>query len=220
MPAFRPDSGARDPGPVVRSGTSPEDAQVVVVGLHGRDQDPSYLIDHVVQHMPDDLGICWLLPAARDHSWYPDRADAASEANDAAVASAIGRLDALLAELGGRTVPVALLGFSQGACLACEFAARRPARVDALVALTGGLTGRDAVDFVVLPGQAMPAYFAVGDGDEWITPDRVHASAVTFERAGASVAVEITAGDAEHRIRTHEIDAVGRLLRQLAQGTS
>jgi dienelactone hydrolase len=47
----------------------------------------------------------------------------------------------------------------------------------------------------------MPAYFGVGDPDEWVPVDRVHDTAAAFRAAGAEVTVEVFPG------KPHDISA-------------
>ena len=84
------------------------------------------------------------------------------------------------------------------------------------MALTGGLTGPDPAAFEVSPGAAAEAYFAAGDADPWISPDRVRATAAAFAHAGCSTRVEITPGDHEHQIRASEVEAVRDILQRIA----
>lgn len=200
------------------SGTALADADVVVVALHGRDQDPSYLLDNLVRPLDIDANISWVLPVAPGYSWYPDRADTGSAANTAAINSAIGRLDVVVDRISASTTaPIAVLGFSQGACLACEYAASRAERLAAVVALTGSLTGADPTSFslTTFPGPPV-AHFSAGDADPWVDVGRVLATASAFASAGANVIVDLAKDDADHRIRATEVAAVADLLEKLA----
>lgn len=186
----------------------------MVVGLHGREQTPDYLIDHLISPLQSTRSMTWILPAAPAKSWYPDRADEESERNRLAIQLAINRMKQIEREL--RHIPsdrLVWLGFSQGACVACEHVARAGRAFGGLAALTGGLVGSDPAGFRVepLPGP-MPALFTAGDGDPWITPARVRRTADEFAGAGASVTVRITPDDQQHRIRADEIRAVAALL--------
>ena len=64
--------------------------------------------------------------------------------NEPFLSSALRRLDTLVSDVVAAGIPrtrIVLLGFSQGACLAAEFVATRPARYGGLVAFSGGLIG-------------------------------------------------------------------------------
>ena len=71
-------------------------------------------------------GVAYLAPQAAGSAWYPNPFTAPLEANEPYLSSALEVLSTLLARVM-QTVPadrVVLLGFSQGACLTLEFAAR------------------------------------------------------------------------------------------------
>ncbi len=199
------------PAKTRRVGTDPADARVTVIALHGRDQTADFMVEHIVSPLAR-TDIAWLLPQAAAGSWYPDRADTGSPANTAATDLALDQLAQLEAQLEQTSRQLVILGFSQGACLACEYVARAGRPYGALVALTGSLMGSAPARFDVQPGLAqMPVLLAAGDADPWISSERLEATARAFERAGADVTIHITK-DADHRIRVTEVAAVGELL--------
>ena len=85
-------------------------------------------------------------PQAAGGTWYPQRFTAPLAQNEPWLSSALATLDALVARIGAAGIPperTILLGFSQGACLASEYAARHARRWGGVVALSGGLIGPD-----------------------------------------------------------------------------
>src|SRR5947209_20212721 len=83
-----------------------------------------------------------LAPQAAGHSWYPYRFTEPVARNEPHLGSALSVLSDLVDRVGDAGVPperIALLGFSQGACLALEFARRRMIRLGAVIGLSGGL---------------------------------------------------------------------------------
>src|SRR4051812_34151338 len=83
-------------------------------------------------------------PQAAGNTWYPQSFLAPMEANQSYLDSALRKIGAVVEELVGRGIApekIALLGFSQGACLATEFAARHARRYGAVLGLSGGLIG-------------------------------------------------------------------------------
>ena len=108
-------------------------ARLAVVMLHGRGgsaRDMLGLAEHFA--IPDD--VAYLAPLA---------------ANEPGLSSSLGAVARLMEQLEGegfgpeRTVA---LGFSQGACLALEYAARAGRPLRAVVGLSGGLIGTGEVD--------------------------------------------------------------------------
>jgi predicted esterase len=68
-----------------------------------------------------------LAPQAAGSTWYPLSFLAPIEANQPFLDSALNRIESLVGDLLAREVQsdrIALLGFSQGACLTAEFVAR------------------------------------------------------------------------------------------------
>jgi phospholipase/carboxylesterase len=190
-----------------RFGASVDEARLVVVLLHGRDQDPAYMEEHVVRRL-DDPSLAWLAPAAPGRTWYPQRFLAPIEDNQPWLGQADDRLDQLTEELGRAGVAeerILWCGFSQGACLACHHLGRSPRRWAGLVAFTGGLIGPPETAFRLDPGfSGMPAYFSTGEADPWVPADRVHATADAFAAAGARVTVDIVA-DRDHEVSDVEL---------------
>ncbi len=83
---------------------------------------------------------------------------------------------------------VALVGFSQGACLATEFVARNPRRYGALAAFVGGRIGPPGTRFAAQGDLAgTPVLVAAGDPDPHVPWSRVEETAANLEAMGARV---------------------------------
>jgi predicted esterase len=106
------------------------------------------------------------------------------------------------------TVPasrVVLLGFSQGACLTLEFAARNARRYGGVVGFSGGLIGPEGTprDY---PGgfDGTPVFLGCSDVDPHIPKERVLETAEVYKRMGASVTARLYPGMA-HTVSLEEI---------------
>lgn len=91
---------------------------------------------------------------------------------------------------------IAFAGFSQGACLALEYAARHPRRYGFVAGLSGALIGpldtvRGAIDL-----QQTPVLVACAENDAHIPLDHVLHSAATLSRLGAAVTKQLFPGSA------------------------
>ncbi len=117
-------------------------ARLAVIMLHGRGGAPEDMIglaDHLA--LPD---LAVLAPEAADRSWWPDSFLAPLKANEPGLGSGLSVVEALLDDLASEGIGpkrIVLVGFSQGACLAVEAAARLARPFHAVAALSGGLVG-------------------------------------------------------------------------------
>lgn len=159
-------------------------------------------------------GFAYLAPHAAGNAWYPNPFTAPLESNEPHLSSALEVLERLLERVEAH-VPaerVVLLGFSQGACLTLEFAARHARRFGAVVGLSGGLIGPDDTprDY---PGDfaGTPVFLGCSDVDPHIPKDRVVASGEVFKRMGAALTLRLYPGMA-HTVGEEEIEAVRKLL--------
>ena len=206
----------RDPHgntPVLHAGAPVADARLVLVMLHGRGAAADDMLGLAAELRIDD--IAFLAPQAEGHAWYPNRFMEPIASNEPWLTSALARVETLIASVGSEGVPVervALLGFSQGACLALEFAARHARRYAAVIALSGGVIGPPGTprDY---PGafDGTPVFFGCSDIDSHIPVERVRESAEIFRRMGAAVDERIYPRMG-HTVNTDEIEAVRALL--------
>ncbi|HYO87087.1 MAG TPA: dienelactone hydrolase family protein [Candidatus Limnocylindrales bacterium] len=203
--------------PVHEWGVPLNEAHAVLILLHGRGgsaQDMESLMDAVA-----GFGVAGLAPEARYNSWYPQRFIAPLEANEPWLSSALEVVGGLVARAKAANVPrerVIVLGFSQGACLALEYAARNPARYGGVIGLSGGLIGPEGAPFDH-PGDfaGAPVFLGVSDNDPHIPLGRVEESVAAFERMGAAVTARLYPATG-HQVVADEIDFVRKLVLQVA----
>jgi phospholipase/carboxylesterase len=163
-------------------------------------------------------GVAYLAPQAAGSAWYPYPFTAALEANEPYLSSALQVLSLLVAHVQASVAAdrLVLLGFSQGACLTLEFAARHARRYGGVVGLSGGLIGPDGTprdypaDF-----QRTPVFLGCSDVDPHIPKERVIASGEVFERMGADVDVRLYP-HMGHTSNADEIEAVRAIVKGVA----
>jgi predicted esterase len=116
------------------------------------------------------------------------------EENEPRLGFALDRLAALSDELLAKGYPrerQALVGFSQGACVASEYVFRRKERYGALVAFTGGLVGPPGTQWTAQAEtnafRDMPVLLGGSDVDPWVPASRMLETAEVFRRLGARV---------------------------------
>jgi predicted esterase len=100
---------------------------------------------------------------------------------------------------------IVLLGFSQGACLTAEFAARHADRFGGAIILSGGLIGPHGTKWDY-PGSlaSTPVFLGCSDVDAHVPKTRVDESAQVFARMGAHVTERIYPGMG-HTVNEDEI---------------
>jgi len=180
--------------PVLQAGADPADARAAMIMLHGRGANAADII--ALSQIIGGTGILYLAPEAADHTWYPCSFLAPIEDNEPSRTSALGVIAGLIAEVGDTSgiAPdrIGLLGFSQGACLALEYAARHPRRYGAILALSGGLIGETVTLRDYSRSLACtPVFVGYSDSDPHIPLDRVKQSAEIMEALGANVTERI-----------------------------
>lgn len=156
-----------------------------------------------------------LAPQAAGYSWYPQSFLAPISANEPGLSSALALIGELLADLASRGVAperTVLAGFSQGACLSLEYAARNARRYGGVVALSGGLIGPPGTprDY---PGtlDGTPVFLGCSDRDPHIPLARVQESTQILQRLGGTVVERIYPG-MPHTVNEDEIEHVRRLI--------
>lgn len=203
-------------GPVLTAGTDPAEADAAVLLLHGRGASARSILGMASEF--EHSKVAFLAPQADGSEWYPRSFLEPVESNEPNLSGALAKVGSTLdrtADAGIPTERTALLGFSQGACLATEYAARDPTRYGGVVALSGGLIG-ESVDPDDYAGSldGTPAFFGCSDVDPHIPAERVHESVETYDRLDADATERIYEGMA-HTVNRDEIEFVAGLVAAL-----
>lgn len=204
-------------GPLVTAGAPAGATEVVVVLLHGRGATADGVVrlaDPLYRH-----GVTFYAPEADRNRWYPYSAFAPVERNEPHLSSALRRVGAVVGR-ATRALPadrVVVGGFSQGACLAAEFAARHPRRYGGVFALSGGLVGPD--DRLADPSfegslAGTPVFLGYGDADERVPVERVRRTAEILRSLDGDVTDRVYEG-VGHEVTDDEFGVVGALLDRL-----
>ena len=199
--------------PLRTAGPQPENADATLVLVHGRGATAESILALYDQL---DLPRCAALaPQAAGHSWYPHSFLAPLESNQPYLDSAILRLETIVSNLIARKIPgerIAVLGFSQGACLATEFAARHPRRYRAIFGLTGGLIGPPGTPRNYAGSLAgTPVFLGSGDPDPHVPFARVEETRQVLTSMGAKVDLRRYPG-MSHGVNQDELATVREML--------
>jgi predicted esterase len=195
------------------AGASEQDASVAAILLHGRWQTPQYMIEVAGRIAAPD--VAYVAPPAPGGTWYPETFLAPYETNrhalEASLARVHGEVGALL-QRGWSRDRIALIGFSQGACLAAEYVWRHPGRWAGLAIFTGSLVApQDDPSWAGGDLAGTPVIVSNGDADPWVPWDASQATAARFTAAGAAVEVQLHPGR-EHLVNDAEAAAAHAML--------
>ena len=203
----------------LRGGAPLAKARAALVLIHGRGasaEDIYSLGEEVSAGIP---GVALIAPQASGNTWYPNRFLAPLAQNEPHLTSALGVVSSLVEEVNNGGLgfeKIVLLGFSQGACLSLEFAARNPRRYGGVVGLSGALIGPPGTPRGMKGSLAgTPVYLGCSDRDPHIPLSSVEEAAEVFAKLGARVTKSIFAGMG-HTVNAEEMAVVRALVRDLA----
>jgi predicted esterase len=199
--------------PVRTAGAPLEDARAAVIMIHGRGASAESILT-LAAALPA-AGVAFLAPQAAGGSWYPLGFMSPVARNEPGISSGMRAIDRVLGLVADADVPperTVLLGFSQGACLATEYAARHARRYGGVVGLSGGLIGPDGTprDY---PGSldGTPVFLGCSDVDFHIPEARVRETAQVLGRLGGAVDMRLYPGMG-HLVNDDEVGAVRALV--------
>lgn len=203
--------------PILAAGAPLEAARAAMVMIHGRGASAPDILTLAGEF--DAPGVTFLAPQAAQNQWYPFSFLAPIAQNEPWLGSALAAVAAVLVRVAAAGIPperTLLLGFSQGACLALEFAARNARRYGGIAGLSGGLIGPPGSprDY---PGTfaGTPIFLGCSDHDPHIPAARVEESAEVLRRMGAVVTARLYP-NMGHTVNRDEIAAVQAMVTAVA----
>lgn len=189
-------SGPHQGQPVATAGQPLVQARAAMILIHGRGATAPGILELAgVLHHPD---FAYLAPQARAGTWYPYSFLAPLNQNEPGLSSALQVIAELVTQVEQAGIAgerIVLAGFSQGACLACEFVARHARRYGGLLAFSGGLIGPPGTPRAY-PGTlaGTPVFLGSSDPDPHIPVARVHETAAVLEALGGAVTKQLYPG--------------------------
>ncbi|MFP5286520.1 MAG: alpha/beta hydrolase [Thermoanaerobaculia bacterium] len=198
---------------VLAAGTPLGQATAAMILVHGRGASAEDILS-----LGRELGrpdLAYLAPQAEGYSWYPYSFMAPLERNEPGLSNGLALIGHLVERLGSEGIPperTVLLGFSQGACLTLEYAARNARRFGGVAGLSGGLIGPPGTprDY---PGtfDGTPVFLGCSDRDPHIPLERVKETTAALTRMGAQVTERIYPAMG-HTVNEDELERVRGLL--------
>lgn len=194
------------------------EAKRAMILLHGRGDSAEGILG-LAAAIPHP-NFAFVAPQAAGYTWYPGRFLVPVAENEPFLSSALRRIGTELERLEAAGIgaqQTILLGFSQGACLAAEYAARSGRRLGGVVALSGaliGAPGEGRQDGGSLAGT--PVFLGCSDRDPHIPRERVEASAEILRGLEAEVTCVIYPG-LGHAVNEEELDWVRSLMSRPAE---
>lgn len=198
---------------IITAGTALTSADRALILVHGRGGTAEDILTLADSLPINDYAL--LAPQAVRNSWYPYSFLAPPGENqpwlDSALDLLAGAVDEAISAGIGRE-RIFLAGFSQGACLTLEFAARNAAQYGGVAAFTGGLIG-DRIYSENYKGDfgGTPFFIGTGDHDPHVPLERVNASARLLREMGAQVTEKVYPGRA-HTIVADELEQAGKIV--------
>jgi predicted esterase len=206
---------------VLRGGALLAAARTALILIHGRGasaEDIYPLGEEVAAGVP---GVALVAPQAAGNAWYPQRFLAPLAQNEPYLGSALGVVAGLVDEIARAGVAaerIVLVGFSQGACLSLEFAARNPRRYGGVAGLSGALIGPPGSPRAPVGSlDGTPVYLGCSDRDAHIPLASVEESAGILAKLGARVTKSIFPGMG-HTVNAEELAAVRGIVSGAAAG--
>jgi phospholipase/carboxylesterase len=195
------------------SGVSSEKATGALVLLHGRGATPEDILQLSESLNLQDYHI--LAPRASNNTWYPYSFLAPVEKNEPWLGSALSLIKELTDRLISKGIPsskIFILGFSQGACLALEFAARNAKQWGGIIAFSGGLIG-ETINEKNYTGnfEGTPVFIGNSDTDPHIPVERCRQSATILGTMKAGVTLKIYPGMG-HAVNSDELTEADKIL--------
>lgn len=212
-------SGPHKGQPVYNAGESPEAASTAVIMLHGRGATAMDILSLAAElSVP---GTAFLAPQAANNTWYPHRFMEPTISNEPWLSSAlsvIARIMLHLKDSGISPEKTFLLGFSQGACLALEYAARNARRYVGIAGLSGGVIGAENEQRQDRGNlQGTPVFLGCSDVDPHIPKERVLKTEQIMKALGGNVTVKIYP-NMPHTINRDEMEFVKKMLQEAVDG--
>jgi predicted esterase len=188
-----------------------------IILLHGRGADAADIMG-IAESLKDNEFL-YAAPNAPQNTWYPYSFLAPEEQNEPYLSNSLKTVDDIVNHfnsLGISDNNIMLSGFSQGACLALEYAYRTGRQFGGVAALSGGIisTGFNSNKKYILTNTSV--FLGCSENDPHIPVERVQLASDFFSQMGAEVETRIYRGSF-HGIIEDEILEMRRILAKIKE---
>ncbi len=188
-------------------------AKSAMILIHGRGAAAESILSLTAEFNEDNY--LFAAPQANGNTWYPYTFLASIKDNEPGITSGLRVISDLIEKLNKSGIPdkeIILLGFSQGACLALEYAARNAKSYKSVIGLSGVLIG-DKLDEKRYSGsfENCSVFLGCSDVDSHIPLERVNQTETIMEKLNASVTKRIYK-NMGHTINEDELNFIRSIL--------
>ncbi len=179
----------------------------VIILLHGRGGNCEDLMQFAEQFLPKSRFIAM---QADNNEWYPQSFLFPKNENEPYLSSALKAIQKTIISTKVPLENIFILGFSQGACLAAEYASQNPDKYGGIFVCSGGLIGNK----ISPPSRSMkktPVFFGCSLNDPHIPISRVNESIKVFEEKDA-LATKLLYPGYSHTISDKEIQIINSII--------
>ena len=177
----------------IQTGCPLPEAKAVMVMVHGRGATAESILD-----LARDINVesmAFVAPQAYGNSWYPHSFLAPREMNEPGITDGLSAIHSVVEFVRNAGIPIEkifLLGFSQGACLALEYAATYTAPYAGVFGLSGGLIGPSiSIERFGTSLEGVNVFLGCSDIDPHIPKQRVLETQEVFKKLDANVTTKL-----------------------------
>ena len=204
---------------LLAAGKALDEAQTAMILIHGRGASAYDILELGHYLAPPEMA--QLAPQAANSSWYPYSFLSPLAQNEPDLSSALQVIDDLVAQVEEAGIPtqkIIIGGFSQGACLASEYAARNARRYGGLLIFSGGLIGPPGTLRTYDGSLAgTPIFVGCSDVDFHVPLQRAEETGSVLARLGGAITKKIYP-NMGHTINQDEIDQAREIVAQMMGG--
>jgi phospholipase/carboxylesterase len=198
----------------VYAGAALSSASRAMIFVHGRGDAPGKML-LLSKQLVKDPGMALIFPKATNNTWYPKSFLTPIAENQPWLDSALENLIKIVSHIksfGIMEENIFLFGFSQGACLAFEYACRNATKYAGIMILSGGLIG-PYIDKSNYNGNfnRTSIFMGCSDVDFHIPLSRLLESKQVAEKMGAIVDLRVYPG-MDHTIIEDEMQQVRKII--------